>query len=1064
MCTAVSRHPMLTEWHLTWVVHYLDEPCTRALADLLRDNSVLNILPIDRLVSASPPSLRFMLLDALKMNVGLTSSQSPLLLPLPVRVACRRFAGLECPAHVMVQSAGEVAGGMLLDPRRLSPRDSWCQVGKGAFGQVFKAVLDPGGDGACEVCIKCITAATGQVDLGKAFFRELALIHELGSEVAASLRNVCVFAEHVVLPPATGSPDTMWLVMPFMENGSLDQACGNLLTGAPLVRILADVSHALAELHQRDLLHRDLAIRQVLLDAHNRARLCDLGLACRGAHAWQCDMFPIYDWAPELVVAALTGRHESYTNASETWSFGVLMLAAILGGNPFESLFNPALTSPQQDLFATYRAIESATAQEWPLVSTDGQVLSASEPTVSHPSRAPAAMTAKVYYHQGRCTESGGYSTTFVAQPVSASKGGYCRPEVVADAFPVMNLPCVTQWWRDHMQLPTDICGANTRALNLLIHACCRWQSTQRPRMSFVAKLLACLASEEPRPLLGIINVKSVTEVLLLAQWRVLGITVADRWSADGYFDVSDESQKAALRLILPWFRQEVETVSDKAHAADSAVASLASSCNWGRLAMILEAMGDAISAVPCHQRMLAMQEEALGSQHPEVLTSLRQLARLLKQQGDYASARACFERALAISEALQHPDVVACLSNLAQLLRQQGEYASARSLLERALAIREASLGPQHPDVALSLNSLASVLMLQDALPSARLLLERALAICEASLGPLHPQLSSTLNNLAGVLQYQGEYALARPLLERALAIREASLGAQHPDVAESLNNLARVLQAQEENASARPLLERALAIKEAWLGPQHPNMASSLTNLACLLFDQGDFVSARPLYERALAIDQASLGPQHPDLPDSLSSLARVLYAQGEYASARPLLERALAIREASLGPQHPDVANCLSSLARVLQAQGEHVSARPLLERALAICEAGPQHLDVALDAATRQPERASADVVSSSLSVDSANGSVLNLRLKCVLTGKPKDVCFPFDISVDTVSQVAEEMRCVVVVLCVCVCVCVCVSVCQCVFAGPQTFICYFLNFDFRLSSQCCIIAE
>src|SRR4051812_42749467 len=46
------------------------------------------------------------------------------------------------------------------------------------------------------------------------------------------------------------------------------------------------------------------------------------------------------------------------------------------------------------------------------------------------------------------------------------------------------------------------------------------------------------------------------------------------------------------------------------------------------------------------------------------------------------------------------HPDVATSLSNLAILYRHQGRYAEAEPLHGRALAIREEALGPDRPDV----------------------------------------------------------------------------------------------------------------------------------------------------------------------------------------------------------------------------------------------------------------------------------------------------------------------------------------------------------------------------
>ena len=60
--------------------------------------------------------------------------------------------------------------------------------------------------------------------------------------------------------------------------------------------------------------------------------------------------------------------------------------------------------------------------------------------------------------------------------------------------------------------------------------------------------------------------------------------------------------------------------------------------------------------------------------------------------------AEPLFERALAIWETAlgpEHPDVATSLNNLAMLYYDQGQYAKAEPLYQRALAIREKALGP---------------------------------------------------------------------------------------------------------------------------------------------------------------------------------------------------------------------------------------------------------------------------------------------------------------------------------------------------------------------------------
>jgi tetratricopeptide (TPR) repeat protein len=65
---------------------------------------------------------------------------------------------------------------------------------------------------------------------------------------------------------------------------------------------------------------------------------------------------------------------------------------------------------------------------------------------------------------------------------------------------------------------------------------------------------------------------------------------------------------------------------------------------------------------------------------------------------GDYEKALPLYQRALEIREKLlgpQHPDVATTLNNLAELYYHTERYEEALSLLERSLKIFESKLGP---------------------------------------------------------------------------------------------------------------------------------------------------------------------------------------------------------------------------------------------------------------------------------------------------------------------------------------------------------------------------------
>ncbi len=220
--------------------------------------------------------------------------------------------------------------------------------------------------------------------------------------------------------------------------------------------------------------------------------------------------------------------------------------------------------------------------------------------------------------------------------------------------------------------------------------------------------------------------------------------------------------------------------------------------------------------------------------------------------------------RSLAIREKAlgkEHPNVATSLNNLAQLYQDQGSYQKAEPLFVRSLAIREKALGKEHPNVATSLNNLATLYQTQGNYEKAEPLFVRSLAISEKVLGKEHPDVANSLNNLAGLYHAQGSYEKAEPLFVRSLAIREKVLGKEHPDVANSLSNLATLYLEQGNYQKVEALFVRSLAIREKILGKEHPNVANSLNNLAGLYHAQNDITRATDFLRRGLAVQEHNL-----------------------------------------------------------------------------------------------------------------------------------------------------------------------------------------------------------
>ena len=108
--------------------------------------------------------------------------------------------------------------------------------------------------------------------------------------------------------------------------------------------------------------------------------------------------------------------------------------------------------------------------------------------------------------------------------------------------------------------------------------------------------------------------------------------------------------------------------------------------------------------AVPLAQRALDVAESDYGSNSPETVLALNNLAMLYKKTKKYKAAEPLYQRSLSISEKLvgpNHPDLGVPLNNLAMYYDSQKEYKKADKLSERAIAILDKAYGPKSPYVA---------------------------------------------------------------------------------------------------------------------------------------------------------------------------------------------------------------------------------------------------------------------------------------------------------------------------------------------------------------------------
>ncbi|RLN97686.1 hypothetical protein BBJ28_00017405 [Nothophytophthora sp. Chile5] len=218
-------------------------------------------------------------------------------------------------------------------------------IGHGAFGDAVLARWNN-----TEVVVKT---------LHHDMFQSSEAVAELQHE--ATVMHLLGKHPHVVelLSVSSASPDdsALSLVTEYLPNGSLDDVLGltaasetaesslNLFSRTVMAR---DAAHGLANIHQAQFLHCDIAARNCLVDSQFRVKVSDFGLSRRLRHNSSCtaDVFgdflfddsrhgfgPLKWMAPESILPP-----HLFSTHSDSYMFGVLLYEIFSGQKPFPNL------------------------------------------------------------------------------------------------------------------------------------------------------------------------------------------------------------------------------------------------------------------------------------------------------------------------------------------------------------------------------------------------------------------------------------------------------------------------------------------------------------------------------------------------------------------------------------------------------------------------------------------------------------------------------------------------------------------------------------------------------
>ena len=218
-------------------------------------------------------------------------------------------------------------------------------------------------------------------------------------------------------------------------------------------------------------------------------------------------------------------------------------------------------------------------------------------------------------------------------------------------------------------------------------------------------------------------------------------------------------------------------------------------------------------------------------------------------QTGRYIEAEAMYQQTLQLTQKVlgsEHPETLCSMNNLANVLDNQGKYIEAETMHRQTLQLSQEVLGSEHPSTLSGMNNLANVLDNQGKYIEAEMMHRQTLELRQEVLGAEHPETLSSMNNLANVLDNQGKYVEAETMHRQTLQLRQKVLGVEHPETLSSMNNLANVLDNQDKYVEAEVMHRQTLQLRQKMLCVEHLDTLRSMDNLATVLDKQGKYVEA--------------------------------------------------------------------------------------------------------------------------------------------------------------------------------------------------------------------------
>ncbi len=195
------------------------------------------------------------------------------------------------------------------------------RIGRGAFGEVYRGFDEQ---------LKRVVAVKVLMNVGDNDRFKTRFTRE--SEALARLRHPNI----VTVFDFGEDHEKPFLVMEYVDGMPLLDLCEELVGDVPRVlRIAMTLCDAMDCAHQAGIVHRDLTLRNVMLDASGNLRLLDFGLAKMLQVELQTNSNSIVGTPSYMSPEQASGR--SVDGRTDIFSFGVCLYQLLSGRLPFEA-------------------------------------------------------------------------------------------------------------------------------------------------------------------------------------------------------------------------------------------------------------------------------------------------------------------------------------------------------------------------------------------------------------------------------------------------------------------------------------------------------------------------------------------------------------------------------------------------------------------------------------------------------------------------------------------------------------------------------------------------------